>query len=48
MEEIENLLQNKGYSIDYETGIKIWSKGCLPIRDVIIGPGEHQEKIKKV
>lgn len=47
MEELENLLQSKGYSIDYETGVKIWCKGHLPIRDVIVGPGEHQEKIKK-
>lgn len=47
MGQIEDILQQKGISIDYEKGIKIWCRGHLPIREVIIGPGEKKEKIRE-
>lgn len=42
---IEDIMEEEGLSIDCEEGIKIWCRGHLPIREVIIGPGEKQEKI---
>lgn len=47
MIHIEDVLQKNGISIEYENGVKIWCRGHLPIREVIIGPGEKKEKIKE-
>ena len=44
---IEDTFQKKGLPIDYDNGIKIWCRGHLPIRKVIVGPGEKKEKIKE-
>lgn len=30
-----------------ETDIKVWCKGHLPIRKIIVGPGEKQKEIKE-
>lgn len=45
MSLLEDMMQEEGFSIDWEEGIRIWCRGHLPIREVIIGPGEKQEKI---
>lgn len=45
MRMLEDTMEEEGFSIDCEEGIKIWCRGHLPIREVIIGPGEKQEKI---
>lgn len=47
MECIENVLQKHDFPIDCESGIKIWCRGHLPIRKIIVGPGEKKEKIKE-
>lgn len=47
MSLIEEALQQKDISIDYERGVKIWCRGHLPIRKVIIGPGDQKQKIKE-
>ena len=44
---IENLLQELGLTIAYDKGTKIWCKGRLPIRKIVIGPGEQQRKIQE-
>lgn len=44
---IEDVLQRNDFSIDCENGIKIWCRGHLPIREIIVGPGEKKEKLKE-
>lgn len=44
---IEDVLQKYDLPIDCEGGIKIWCRGHLPIREIIVGPGENKEKIKE-
>lgn len=44
---IEDVLQKHDFPIDCESGIKIWCRGHLPIREVIVGPGEKKEKLKE-
>ena len=44
---IEDVLQKHDFPIDWESGIKIWCRGHLPIREVIVGPGEKKEKLKE-
>lgn len=44
---IEDVLQKNGIPIDYERGIKIWCRGHLPIREVVVAPGEKKEKIRE-
>lgn len=44
---IEDVLQKYDFPIDSESGIKIWCRGHLPIREIIVGPGENKEKLKE-
>ncbi len=47
MRVLEEILQRNGIPIDFENGIKIWCRGHLPIREIIIGPGMKQEKLNE-
>lgn len=47
MSIIEDCLQQNGLPIDCETGVKIWCRGHLPIREAIIAPGEKKDKIRE-
>lgn len=44
---IEDVLQKNDFPIDCESGIKIWCRGHLPIREIIVAPGEKKEKLKE-
>lgn len=44
---IEDIFQKYDLPIDSENGIKIWCRGHLPVREVIVAPGEKKEKIKE-
>ncbi len=44
---IEDVLQRYDFPIDCESGVKIWCRGHLPIREIIVGPGEKKEKLKE-
>lgn len=45
--QLEEVLQSCGIANDGEDGIKIWCRGHLPIREIIVGPGEKLDKIKE-
>ncbi len=47
MRVLEEILQRNGIPIDFENGVKIWCRGHLPIREIIIGPGMKQEKLNE-
>ncbi len=47
MRVLEEILQQNGIPIDFENGVKIWCRGHLPIREIIIGPGMKQEKLNE-
>lgn len=47
MRVLEETLQQNGIPIDFENGVKIWCRGHLPIREIIIGPGVKQEKLNE-
>lgn len=44
---IEDVLQKHDFPIDCENGVKIWCRGHLPIREIIVGPGEKKEKLRE-
>lgn len=44
---MEDIFQKYDFPIDCENGIKIWCRGHLPIREIIVGPGERKEKMKE-
>ena len=44
---IEDILQKHDFPIDCESGIKIWCRGHLPIREIIVAPGEKKEKLRE-
>lgn len=45
--QLEEIIQSCGIANDGEDGIKIWCRGHLPIREIIVGPGEKLDKIKE-
>lgn len=47
MRVLEETLQQNNIPIDFEKGVKIWCRGHLPIREIIIGPGMKQEKLNE-
>lgn len=47
MRIVEDLLQENGVNIAYDKGIKIWCRGRLPIRKIIVGPGEQQKRTQE-
>lgn len=44
---IEDVLHKHDFPIDCESGIKIWCRGHLPVREIIVAPGEKKEKLKE-
>lgn len=44
---IEDVLQRYDFPIDNENGVKIWCRGHLPIREIIVAPGEKKEKLRE-
>lgn len=47
LEVTEKAMEALGNFKQRETDIKVWCKGHLPIRKIIVGPGEKQKEIKE-